>query len=68
MDSRALRIILDELKGLVDYFILFNPTNSEAELIPINMISSYLDKHTFNYEFYSRKNAGMICIAVSEQL
>ena len=68
VDSRALRIILNELKGLVDYFILFNPTNSEAELIPINMISSYLDKHTFNYEFYPRKNAGMICIAVSEQL
>lgn len=68
VDSRALRIVSDDLKGLVDYFVLFNPTNSEAELIPINMISSYLDKHTFNYVFYPRKNAGMIYIGVSEQI
>lgn len=68
VDGKALRVISDVLNGWVDYFILFNPIISEAELIPINMISSYLDKHKFNYDFYPRKNAGMINIAVSEQL
>ena len=66
VDRRALSVISDELYGLVDYFVLFDDTNLEAELMPIKRISSYLDHHTFHYCFYPRENAGQICIGISE--
>jgi len=68
VDRKALSLISNELNGLVDYFIVFDETNSEIELMPIKKIPSYLDRHTNNYEFYPRKDAGTIFIGVSETI
>lgn len=68
VDKRALSYIYDELNGLINYFILFNEKNSEAEVISINMIADYLNTHTLLCEFYPRDGAGMICIGVSETI
>lgn len=66
VDRIALHLISDELNGLIDYFVLFNETNSTAEVIPINHIASYLKTHTTQSYFYPREGAGMIYIGVSE--
>lgn len=68
-DRKALSIIADELDGLIDYFVLFNDSNSEAEVIPISLIPSYLNKHIFpSEEFYPREGAGMIRIGLSDTI
>ena len=68
VDRRALSLIYDELKGLIDYFILYNETNSKAEVIPIEMIPSYLNKQTLQYDFYPREGAGEIRIGCSDTI
>ena len=68
MDRKALSIILNELNGLIDYFILFNEMNSEAEVFPLNRISSYLDTHTLCSDFYPREGAGMIVLGFSDTI
>lgn len=65
-DRKALSIINSELHNLINYFILFNETNSEAEVFPIKVIPSYLKSHTLQYDFYPREDAGMICIGISD--
>ena len=66
LDRDALSIIANELFGLIDYFVLFNEKNSEAEVIPIKQIPSYLSSHNFGYIFYPRKGAGEIRIGISD--
>ena len=66
VDKKALSIIANELTGLIDYFILFNEKNSEAEVFPITKIPSYLCSHKLDYNFYPRKGAGEIRIGISE--
>ncbi len=66
IDRKALDIIANELDGLIDYFILFNEMNSEAEVFPINKIPSCLSKLTLDCDFYPREGAGMICIGLSD--
>lgn len=66
VDRKALSIVFDKLKGLVNFFVLFDEISSEAEVIPTRMIPSYLDKHSLNYDFYPRSGAGIIRIGISE--
>ena len=68
VDKRALNIIVDELNGIIDYFILFNEMNSEAEVIPIKNISSYINTHTLPIDFYPREGAGAIYIGISDTI
>lgn len=68
LDRKALSLISDELKGLIDYFVLFNEMNSEAEVFPINKISSYLDTHTLYSDFYPREGAGMLVLVFSDTI
>ncbi len=67
VDKKALSIIESELKDSVEYFILFYGTYSEAEVIPVKMIPSYLNNHTFPCEgFYPRQGTGTLYIGVSD--
>ena len=68
LDREALSIISDELNGLIDYFILFNEMNSEAEVFPIKQIPSYLKTHTLYKYFYPREGAGMIWLGFSDTI
>ncbi len=68
LDRKALSLISDELNGLIDYFILFNEMNSEAEVFPINRISSYLNTHTLYSDFYPREGAGMLVLGFHDTI
>ncbi|SCW59083.1 hypothetical protein SAMN02910456_02031 [Ruminococcaceae bacterium YRB3002] len=66
IDNRALSIIYEELYGSIDYFILLNEMNNEAEVIPIMKIPSYVKTHALRDDFYPRKGAGTIFIGISD--
>lgn len=70
IDREALQLIADLLfdTELVQYFVLFNEMNAEVEVIPIKSIPSYLSRLNSNYVFFPRKGAGMVYIAVSEEI
>lgn len=66
VDKKALSIVFNELNGLIDYFILFNEKNSEAEVFAIKNNTSYVSTHRLLVDFYPREGAGEIHIGISD--